>query len=175
MAGIYRRASQVIVWLGDPDGYVGMEFMLEVTQQIMAGFRDYPRFRSSRSGVHAVNSVFQQPYWSRLWVVQEFALCRSLVVCYGRKRIEWDQLIRFYEATGNKFRLGRAGGLFELQQRMLDAKLLQAPSSLSDVCFGNFIHQQCADPRDRIYGLIGLLYDTSWIDIDYDKPANQVF
>jgi Heterokaryon incompatibility protein (HET) len=80
MGKIYRNASTVVAWLGEPDSAssAAIKMLLEaglgrasrVAYPIL--FRDCPT-----NALDAVHAIFLQEYWSRLWIVQEAECLRG--------------------------------------------------------------------------------------------------
>ncbi|KAF2820169.1 HET-domain-containing protein, partial [Ophiobolus disseminans] len=62
MSDIYTRAESVVVWLGHGDE---------------SAYAAAQRFRDQRD-THALSVVLNNPYFSRMWIVQEFLLARRI-------------------------------------------------------------------------------------------------
>ncbi|KAH8659958.1 hypothetical protein BX600DRAFT_467000 [Xylariales sp. PMI_506] len=129
------------------------------------------------------------PYWSRLWIVQEVLLAKKLLLCFGddaRTTRGWDLLSRARSC------LDRIPTLWNLDSSMAEPiKTIQNSLSyqldrlregygkgwplhkLVEITEGTL----CRDPRDKVYGLLGLAKDCHPGDIviDYKKPAQDVF
>lgn len=80
MRTIYEKASRVIVWLGEAseDSGLGMNVVREIAtpdddefkQRAMKVLGDEQEFR-------AVDALWDRPWWTRLWVVQEYTLAKT--------------------------------------------------------------------------------------------------
>jgi hypothetical protein len=145
------------------------------------------------------------PYWRRTWILQEIALKDRIVLHGAGKRVEfacpssssygsvWTFIYNAQEhilaATGDEIerRIRQVGiSSRELFEPMAMAQLMKqgdrwAESDqmsmkriLIDVLF-SFRDFCCRDPRDKIYGLLGLLPSTINIIPDYNKSAETVF
>jgi hypothetical protein len=94
MAKIYSYANQVVIWLGPEDGtktqelFTAIEDAAELARQITGAQQvqgtehsgDYPR--TDFLGT-ALESLLSRPWFSRVWVLQEAASARSLLVKCG--------------------------------------------------------------------------------------------
>lgn len=133
-------------------------------------------------GWKAFQHFFASPYWQRVWVLQEFALAPKISILYGDLQIRPSQLIdamkllvRFgnwpidfyfghFEDSDEAMRLGNLGfkGFLTL---MNEKDLVRKQPSKSDAngwliakLESSKFHMS-TDPRDRIYGLLGLASD----------------
>lgn len=109
MSSIYRRARQVIVWLGpgrgkdDNDAAIAL---LPLISQIGAAtikyFMDSHQPRPDFSDIEVpdasspvweiLGEIFFSEWYTRLWVVQELVLARSTVALVGDSTIDFDML-----------------------------------------------------------------------------------
>ncbi|KAH7080632.1 heterokaryon incompatibility [Paraphoma chrysanthemicola] len=94
MAELYNSATNVEVWLGP--GFEGSDRVMDLIAR--GGQIDYsqqavPGFRVSRQDQRDLGSAIQDfvdlPYWSRLWIIQEMVLSRSMSICIKDKRLTW--------------------------------------------------------------------------------------
>lgn len=107
-----------------------------------------------------LQSVERLPWFSRLWVIQEVALSPRdpLIIC-GRGGHSWHRFSWAFEW------LYRKGYLRQLQQKITMEKVTimslirrwHPNWSLDALVFATCHMFQTADPRDKVYGLIGLL------------------
>ncbi|RYO69113.1 hypothetical protein AA0116_g49 [Alternaria tenuissima] len=78
MRDVYTGAKSVIVWLGLPRGSEELAFML-------ARHPDLLRVEEFHT---ALADVLNKPYWSRVWVVQEFVLAQSVDIWCGDLQVD---------------------------------------------------------------------------------------
>ncbi|KAI1131955.1 heterokaryon incompatibility protein-domain-containing protein [Nemania abortiva] len=192
MGDIYLLSTSVIVWLGmpTPNSQLGIELL---TYLARGGRIDdnAPWNRERDSAVKiALDDILARPYFERVWVVQETALAKRVVFCVGDSlRFEWS-----VAAEGRRFlariKLAELSPLWQRsslrdinfrplrelleQQLALQARhhgTIEVPSLL-DVAH-SVRHRKTIDPRDQIYGVMGLVtpaqvagfvpdYSTSW-------------
>ena len=97
MGNIFRRGQKVIVWLGPAEKSLADALTClqppeqQPTDQI--SMREASQ-SSGRRNEKALAQLFENPYWSRLWVVQEFLLASRLSTQCGAYSSNWDVLLR---------------------------------------------------------------------------------
>ncbi|TGO33079.1 hypothetical protein BHYA_0268g00060 [Botrytis hyacinthi] len=127
----------------------------------------------------------KNPFWTRLWIIQEVALAKNPIVHCGSHSISFDDLIfgiRYASSCGthysvasgedhwlNEYSYGIKGLVHSRVSVATNKSLL-----LSDVLEIIGPHILVTDPRDRIYGLLGLA-DSCDIIPDYTLSKNQVY
>lgn len=118
MGNIYRQASQVVAWLGQPDGTTerALQVICEIYDLVVklevetlrkpnlvvwarAEIQDHgDQFLRSlcatstikRDDLGLVVSFLQRPFWTRLWVIQELSLASVARLWCGRFSIDWQ-------------------------------------------------------------------------------------
>jgi hypothetical protein len=123
MKDIYSNAQGVLIWLGDDDEVTAEEIssafetVSKVESKIrdmhkIAEFNDNPILRSSTTVVNLTNGydhesydiwvaltrVFQRPWFSRIWVIQEAAMAKRATFIWGAKSVPWETLLGAAEA-----------------------------------------------------------------------------
>jgi hypothetical protein len=164
MGRIYTLCMQVVVYLGPdvapllPEGKYPRRARLQEV-----GVKDVGEV----SGVRGVRELLQRRYFSRLWVVQELILSPRVVIRIGDVDFQSDG------ATSGHLWKAESGGLTAWVQHTskgapLDLDLLQVMRLTFSTA--------CADPRDRLFGIMGIMSDQSWIlQPDYSRPVQEVF
>ena len=160
MGTIFRKASEVAVWLGHEQRI--MEQALRFSHASQSGNLDE---KSRLSSLPIFKELLSQPYWKRVWIIQEIAVASHISIYCGEYRIGWDMFIEMcrFGAGDNALTtedqskdetISEFTTLLKLRNdtlarqpvRFLDA-LYRSRSSLS------------TDPRDKLYALLGLTYD----------------
>lgn len=120
---------------------------------------------------HLLDPFFERPYFSRVWVVQEVALSKSIIMVCGDTVVAWTGLMQgeylrdiytssYYETFPTLFRLGRQHHLGAAT--LLDALLLGRSCNASD-------------PRDKVFGLLGIVSEESRPPADYSLSPAEVY
>jgi hypothetical protein len=154
MAKIYSGASQVLIYLGEED--------------LGFGFRGL--WLDSEKRYAALRKLFAKRWVSRVWVIQEVALARRLVMITGGVSCHMDANL-LSRIRGR----ARAHGL-QVPGPLAWDPLVSAPTR--DLLTMLDISRNClsTDPRDKVYGLLGLVGERlqSLITIDYSQSVAEV-
>ncbi|KAK8108120.1 uncharacterized protein PG998_010133 [Apiospora kogelbergensis] len=157
---------------------------------------------SMLDGAECFLKLLQRPYWRRTWVLQEAILAKKLTVQCGRKSVDWGLLfngiflcLRLLKKTcwgQQPFTPGRAFDLMtktgqHISEMFPFVFLLQSNTTLAETLGPNALAMfltttagsQATDPRDKIYGLLGLLPQGSTARIqlqpNYSQPTKRLF
>lgn len=195
MRKIYHSASRVIVWLGEPQ-----------SKDIQAGFNLAKAAETAdegketiielldrnKEGVDGLRDCFLLPYWSRVWIIQELALSHRCVVRCGDLEGSWHGFEKFQRLV-NRLRhvigaLREEFFVFGDKAALITAAL---PKSIEGVRVSRgaepsisllevqrkFRASQCVDPRDTVFGFLGLVQDQSggFAGLDYSMTAPAVY
>jgi hypothetical protein len=98
MRRIYQQASEVIVWLGIRQDQSELAFEIVRTVYQLRHSKDgLKEFLSSldRIKLQSLAMLFVRPFWSCIWVVQEVALAKQIMIYCEKDRVDWSLL---YEA-----------------------------------------------------------------------------
>ncbi|CAG9998548.1 unnamed protein product [Clonostachys byssicola] len=136
----------------------------------------------------ALESAFGRPdVLKRLWVMQELSIAPKVQLVAGRHTLDWDVVSNFLgdtpyaDAFHGTFSHGTVDQIsywifekvqiIDHQRRILRQ---EGESKLLDV-LARFRRTDCLDPRDKIFGLLGLVTDHKDIKVDYEKLPGQVY
>ncbi|KAE8391720.1 heterokaryon incompatibility protein-domain-containing protein [Aspergillus alliaceus] len=187
MASIYQSADKVIAWLGEADIYTEDAFSLIRAmgalpegnlKQIISkslGSEDLMNALGPLSNNWTWTSMKQLwrcNYFKRAWIIQDIALAKKILVNCGEYILDWDhifQVSRISSLTPWKRVLNMEP--HDQKDRVDSAHTLPLylNSNRKLVFQGKHCHLlyilikarrfQCADPRDKVYALLGLLGD----------------
>ncbi|PMD29386.1 HET-domain-containing protein, partial [Hyaloscypha variabilis F] len=158
MAYIYSRAATVIVWLGTlEDRYM----VSPHTQQrgAMALEQD------------VLKELCNRPYWKRVWIVQEIGAATQLQVRWGTQSDSWEAFFLYARTRSIESVIAPALKLFNSREdRHGDSFLL---ANLMEACKESL----CEEPRDKVYGYIGIAHDCQdgSLPIDYSKSLFELY
>jgi hypothetical protein len=200
MTSIYQKAIEVAIWLGpEADGSnMALKLLRGLYQcgNSSAQIRAIIESPDSKPSFQALVALFDRDYWGRLWVVQEVINGNSVMVYCGTSSLPWDiclvasnMLLKYYSylivaflyvngiaaisASGRtcpgQLACGGPAGLRDLRKD-------GGPAGLLEVLL---YHQEksCRDPRDRVYGLLGILSpsERSQFPVDYSRPVRDIY
>ncbi|KAF5590999.1 ACB 4-hydroxyacetophenone monooxygenase [Fusarium subglutinans] len=95
IAKIYASATRVIVWLGKAT--VGIDQSLEVIR--IAGFAG-KQPTITQTNENSILEIVRAPWFQRIWVLQEVAAARHIVVKCGHAEIDGDRRDKIYALLG---------------------------------------------------------------------------
>lgn len=198
---VYNKAEQVIIWLG-----LEKDDSAEA-HQLLHGLAHAKLQLGHDTNLSSVVSLFDRDYWSRLWVVQEILNARDIVVQCGFLQLPWDdytQASRLFQAERDtlvKIPALVPGSydftrLITSQHRLSPLQILiyHGPASISHIqearelysddslsCLLHLLRlsrsKLASDPKDRVYGLLGLLPDEvrSKLRVDYLLHVKDIY
>src|SRR5690242_5751014 len=200
MSDIFSRAFNTTVWLGK--GSDECAFAMKVLER-MGGDSDLhldpaltphveieaETFLSTRV-VAGLQRFFCDPWWSRVWTLQEYVLSRHTTFQCGPFLLD-GQVLRnacyvWYRHTSlylccRHFIHNHADwqNLHLYQGRLADVVFVRAFFNTLRLpqIIGRFLTRLVTDPRDKIYGMLGLArgsYEKAVV-ADYSKSTEEVF
>ena len=185
MAEIYRHAKHVLVYPGDISWRMHLAIWLLVHKPSPNGVRS-----SENRGAYKIGRLLclsrklsieyprplpigRLPYWERTWIVQEILLAQKIFVVSDAGLLPWNAFSAFYMRSA-MIEQDQVNELPYLQS-LCEWRKSDKPSLRFDllVLLNTFSDTQCADVRDRVYGLLGLANDgkNSWSTIDDLQPC----
>lgn len=180
MSEIYSQAKFVFVWLGmDRDVECqkeGLETLIKKRATVgphMSNLsllrKDQPalNLKHSASTPWIIHKLLKKPYWSRLWIVQEFVLAQDLLLCAGSFVIKWKDFRNYILELGEEFPTCTTNLMDQRYHRQSGER--ERMSSLVK----KFNETGCTDPRDRVFGLLGIC--NTRFKADYSLTAQEVF
>ncbi|KAG6020283.1 hypothetical protein E4U41_002893 [Claviceps citrina] len=125
-------------------------------------------------------------YWDRVWILQEIGKARRIQLCLGAQPVEWDAFIVWIRRHPGG---GGGGGVgVEDNNNGKDNDNHVGPLKLDHLrrdkydgscslrrLLVNHAGALSKDPRDKIYGLVGLSTDGRGFPMDYGKSLLEVW
>lgn len=218
MGSIYGSADKVIGWLGPGVGHQD-EAIRAIQGLTEAAFSHGPKpsqekiveffsvydFRQSLGAGSSISSstwdllfdLFQEEFWTRVWIVQELVLPPSpdsIYLMLGDQTMSWSCVMQFYKVmafitnnqvaiqvldlpnwiqkrlmTTNPFAAIAFVGMLRERQKNRDSR----ESSRRQLLLGMSAHYQATDPRDMFYGFSAITDIKT--PIDYRKTVKEVY
>jgi hypothetical protein len=187
MAQVYGQATKVIAWLGRAQpGQMSSHQLFNLLYQNDDGVVRSPTFKRNRDAgknptIQAqAKLICSNPYWRRLWIVQEIRLARRLEIWQESDlHIETVLELMLYFVIGPWLHASsrvdpdttRAQWLLKnmhtLPENRRQSQLKEVVAAVHDSC--------CEDVRDIIYGIQSLVEPDSQVIIDYEQDVGNVF
>lgn len=169
MGEIYSKAALVHVWLGEANVY--SDFLFSYMKH-----SDVLRFDAGRTKPmkkHLANGVAElasRPYWSRMWIVQEFVQANILVIWSGSQHCSWESLYSSFEYFGYTHAQSAPWQKLEKLRRALrglgNAAMLDENLWMFNLVL-DWNSSDCQDARDRVYSLVNVARNGFDAVIDY--------
>jgi hypothetical protein len=163
MSTIYSRSETVISWLA------GGSALREL--QVAAAGIDEDTWSTETEGLEHVQTILNNPYFTRIWIVQEVLLAKHVCVMtqgYNTSRDFWYRMNEFMRF--NRYKVPPSSGQDLLALHPCGLRRLSLVN-----CLGNFCNHTCENSLDRVYGLMGIVEEEERLTIDYDKTSLDVF
>lgn len=178
MGTIFAKADAVLVSLGPHEK--DSKLLLSMLQHFYetTGAPDataYDKWAASHGHAEilrfyrALYEFVNQPYWHRVWVVQELMVAQAIYIACGDDLVDWFTLSRLRHFRWQRARLiQRPDGSPALSTRDIIYELDQAPMwsiaetlkkrTLSlEYIVTNFSSWLCANPLDKVYGFLHVI------------------
>jgi Heterokaryon incompatibility protein (HET) len=212
MRRTFSAAAMTVVYLGEPRELGSCKLAVEFIQKVqrefvdIGGFRQVQRILESRSAREwareilesggalewaAVCELFSQPWFRRVWVMQEYAMSRALLFQYGDESFHSDALSEtanvIIEVHTNEdstmleniplflSEIFMIGGIFRMYLLELMRQWIadRTEFSMSHVLTRSGL-KEATDPRDQIFGLLGLL-DQKELQPNYFLTVSETY
>jgi hypothetical protein len=164
MPFIYQRAKSVLVWLR-PDVNICASVLSKLNRPYITDV-----LRKDTLAKAQLATLCESEYWKRLWIIQEIEIATKILVRCGSSWTLWTLFIHALETCFEfknciPLRLeGHRKDRYSLQNRL--SNLIES-------------HQYalCEDPRDKIFGLVGLAVDVDddTTLVDYSRSTEEVY
>jgi len=171
MSRIFSQAYQVLVWLG-PAADGSDQAMDAISSRQYSVIQIY---------LAEIQNLFQRPYWYRLWILQEVIMARQAAVLCGSKMFPWTWLQDLYMPPSPStlvdpdFRqMLEPAPASLIREKALVSSSRQPGERLGHI-LRTFAGMHCQDPRDKVFGLLGLVRPSRRITVDYSMTVKEVF
>jgi hypothetical protein len=202
MKDVYSCCTADLIWFGEAsnDTELGVATLKRmktldlqrITQHGVKSFNNQVAVGDLDGNAYlALCGILVRPkLWERVWVMQEIALCPKAIMVFGHLTMPWDILSGILDHSGvpDQYHLPFSHQRFEhdVWDAFAKSQVVEHQrdavqglhrgynSNLLDV-LSRFRATQSTDPRDKIYGLLGLATDTFGIQPDYRKSVCEVY
>ncbi|KAF4536426.1 Heterokaryon incompatibility protein [Lasiodiplodia theobromae] len=175
---IYFQAERTLVFLGDENRTKITQLFDFLRRRDASGNKaPHPAELTEEQRIQfqgELSWILSLSWFTRVWVLQEMAVCKRSVVMLGAETLDWRSL-----SFGNIYSLGLNPVNMEkdfpraLQLSHNDRKPIKDLASLLTIA------RSCSstDKRDRIYALLGIFKNRENISIsvDYNKPVEELY
>jgi len=159
MSRIYSQAKLVVAWLG-PEA--------DESDLLLNSFKQSPSDKGGEKSTsepiseeHLKQAIFafrRHPCWTRLWIVQETILVKEILLLCGSETCKWEELDNVPASCVEDHGLAASPCILAIKRRMAWREMPASDRGLYFLlgAFDSPQRIQCTDPRDRVFGLLGL-------------------
>ena len=199
MREIYSQAEHVSVWFGLESDESNRAMDLLPLFTLPQHFHEFTFATHSSDGrmlddeelsnrLRPLETIIQNPWWERIWVVQEVALARQVSIYYGQRSCEWNDMARVVHWVEKHlfccgFQLAHYPRVIDIVDRFnlrtyRQIELCQRFQKLECLALSWSLHHlrflQASNPRDKIYGVLGLTQGLQ-LDVDYSLSVEATY
>ncbi|KAK0644367.1 heterokaryon incompatibility protein-domain-containing protein [Cercophora newfieldiana] len=136
-------------------------------------------FQTRRREWLDLRTFFSLRYWKRLWIAQEVVLARQLQFRCEDCAVDWPTIaffLRYLRSVDGKapkhiLDLGRSPASAILSYRLDLQSLPNRDFPPLRETLTTFANSRCSDPRDHVYGLLGITAGDTTVHPDYSKST----
>lgn len=191
MTEIYTKAKNVVVWIG----------LLELTTQNLLHRLAHPdqspehlrkwtasgdRIPGDPSALNEeekrlLSELAQNPWFRRIWVVQEVSVAREVIVQTGRTTISWSAFGAALENCNDNHEMKSVIEAVSTISAIRAARSREPYYMDLFVLLERFRHCLATDERDKVFALLGLTSSSLpqervvQVTPDYSKPAIDIY
>lgn len=182
MGDLYKKAAQVVIWLGlDARGVQDLFCEASEHHQTNSNAAKNTSLRPDKSGnLHAIQHVLGSPWWSRVWTVQELILGSSTIVQCGEHSLPWESFCQVIDRNASQMgpadlrKTSYSQYLALKRERQLYRQHVVRRYPLLERMY-TFREKQASVAVDKIFGFYGLLDEPSAeIRPEYDDCTEDV-
>ncbi|KAF4828663.1 Heterokaryon incompatibility protein 6, OR allele [Colletotrichum tropicale] len=199
MGFIYLRCAAITVWLGSEckNSEIAIDEMINLAAK--APYAAMPEL--APRAIAAIQDLLSKPWWERVWIVQE--ICwgggaskmwefDSVTLRCGQSSIRWGLLVMAcarIKVDESEHRQTIAGvdkvlrlDYVRWSAGRLGAKMRESKFDATETLqlVGEYRHFNATDPRDKIFGILGLTFShftdaLPGFKIDYNVPVQNIY
>ncbi|KAI0161993.1 heterokaryon incompatibility protein-domain-containing protein [Xylariaceae sp. FL1272] len=192
MREIFQRADHVIVWLGNSDSLFRRAWTAMHTVLVSEALPDAEKTtRSMLKAIGttqelwgAIENLWATEWFHRVWTLQEIYLARRATLRCSTDTMDWNDFMKACHILAHHTETGLDGEIMESKIqliRRLSAYPYRLPASKTSFellyLLAMTVHRKSTDPRDKIYGLLGLVLGPSLEDfiVDYESEPEAIY
>ena len=163
MGEIFSTAKSVYVWLG----------RMPSIAPVVRGLKDWQNATCEDIGIICCGDIlsrylYNNEYWNRAWITQEFLLARHIIVFLDNEPLDLSDLLSnmesYYLLIENSYKSSSFSRHVDFYQKATDIAGLPLLSVL-----GRFREKRCSLLQDRIFSVLSLCLPSSRVTVDYDQ------
>lgn len=187
MHEIYAKTSKTIVWLGESNSNINevMKTIPTLIPVIAASKNSQEVLPDPSSAIWTgIYELLSKSWFTRVWIFQEAVLSDSVEVMCGQNALPVETMIKLIQALSQASLLDRVkGDAFNTPPGLMMLSFIETYKNWRAVgdhfSFGALVDMggewSCYDPRDKIYGMLGLAEKSlrAEIKVDYKNKTSR--
>lgn len=178
MGKVYKGARKVIAWLGE--GSSTVQELFWYLESIVDRYNlELPSLEDRRLLLYGLDTIHYNPYWTRLWIIQEILNASTIDLMFGGSRISWQT---FWNGVDLLNRLWRAQDEYTTHQIGLPATRIMRQRATHVAPGAHHIDEllnlcefsRCDEVRDRVFALLSLLDGGENFEVDYRDSTTKL-
>jgi hypothetical protein len=190
LAKIFSSARRVLISFGAAD-----DGDAEGVANIVTATKRIPRADSNERAAlrtftldpeNCITQLFQKPYWSRVWIIQEVVLAKDLTILFGNHSLGLEHLEACFsllqsmdqtDIASDRFAHHSSHGLQTMLAIMRTRREFRDRGGCDyfEILL-RFKHHLATHPADKIFGFLGLtVNDGPAILIDYSQSVREIY
>ena len=179
MGSIYKRAREVISWVGveDDDSAGALELI-----NLLSSNSQLPIDGMATTSLESFYSLLHREYWMRMGIIQELALARVLTVHCGQWQTKWADFSQAFKAVikvleeqnAERSELPNLEGLFQLRFDVSESQQSRPIPFMSALRLSS--RARSTNPRNKVFALLYLVDDgTTYVPApNYRVPVEDL-
>lgn len=161
MSRIYRNSMSVIIWMGDIP---------------LAASGEHDLYNDSDLDIVSARVLLKNTYFTRLWTCQEVFLASSINIrINGHRCVTWERFTSLYLSDLEVDPSTLIPTYLMINTtRWPQPWVLEPYLPLTD-CIRALHMGICENPRDKVYGLMGMVREEERVVVDYEKSVLEVY
>ena len=195
MAPIYWGAKKIIVWIdpGSPSKYSDDAPCIVVCppKGLWSKATDGQWVKTGEGERHILElpqyalQMFQRPWFTRIWILQEIVYARRITILFGKREIEWDEALDWARSHQCRELDSRNTSVEEpvkfamAMTTMMDDWRSRVQNGILNLPLSACAHEsqfcESTDPKDKIFALLSIARDVSeHFDVDYTWSEAEI-
>jgi hypothetical protein len=198
MGEVYTKAASVIAWLGEEfnDSNLAFDALNALPTDFLQHWDPQKNGKLNMTAlepkcISAIGSLFLRPWWHRMWTAQESILGPAMSLICGNQQVTADTSCSVASSYAQHSSTCCRGFLRKHLEDDDFWELEEGMDTLYDLgnwrnehygrrlvfLLAQFRSRFCLDPRDKVYGLLGLCIgdEKNLIVPDYSSPVSVVY
>lgn len=175
MRDVYEGAAQVWAWLGRDSVASDMVANVCQGQRVDTAHTD---LQTTLTLQHGAREVLQRRYWTRMWMMSELMIAKTITLFCGQRSFSWNQLVRVLSSQVPEWYHNSSATKEFRAVEDIRAKVREGTRVPVLKLFEEFGQMECELKQDRVYSLLAFHAHAKklpCVSTDYERSSEKVF